>query len=141
MKKYCKIVNNETKQVNVGLGENVEFYKSIGYIEQEVEQDYKGNWYLKGYGEIESLEEAKEKKLKELKKDVENYIYSIYPLYKQNNIAIFGTDEERQKFKEFHNTTTSWYNEVVDKVKSCKSVKSLEKIGGVNINNEICTEQ
>ena len=33
MKKYCKIVNNKTKQVNVGLGDNVEFYKSIGYTE------------------------------------------------------------------------------------------------------------
>ena len=141
MKKYCKVANQETKQVNVGLGDNVEFYKSIGYTIQEVEQDYKGNLYLKGYGEIESLEEVKEKKLKELKKDIEDYIYSIYPLYKQNNIAIFGTDEERQKFKEFHNTITSQYNEMVDKVKSCKSVKSLGKIEGVKINNEIYTEQ
>ena len=99
MKKYCKVANQETKQVNVGLGDNVEFYKSIGYTIQEVEQDYKGNWYLKGYGEIESLEETKEKKL-----------------------------------KEFHNKITSQYNEMVDKVKSCKSVKSLGKIGGVRAN-------
>lgn len=128
MKKYCKIVNNKTKQVNVGLGDNVEFYKSIGYTEQEVEQDYQGQWYLKGYTPQQPLEEIKEKKLKELKTDVENYIYSVYPIYKQNNIAIFGTEEERQKFKEFHDAITSQYNEMVDKVKNCRSVKSLEKI-------------
>lgn len=134
MKKYCKIVNNKTKQVNVGLGDNVEFYKSIGYTEQEVEQDYQGQWYLKGYTPQQPLEEIKEKKLKELKTDVENYIYSVYPIYKQNNIAIFGTEEERQKFKEFHDAITSQYNEMVDKVKNCRSVKSLGKIGGVVVN-------
>ena len=33
LKKYCKVANQETKQVNVGLSGNVEFYKSIGYTE------------------------------------------------------------------------------------------------------------
>ena len=37
MKKYCKVANQETKQGNVGLGNNTEFYKSIGYTIQEKE--------------------------------------------------------------------------------------------------------
>ena len=46
---YAKIINNETKQCEVGLGTNSAFYKSIGMTEIEVEQAYDGQWYLKGY--------------------------------------------------------------------------------------------
>ena len=46
---YARIVNEETKEVSVGLGTDVEFYKSIGMKEMEVEQAYNGAWYLKGY--------------------------------------------------------------------------------------------
>ena len=49
MIKYAKIVNEETGLVEVGLGTNSAFYKSIGMTEMEVEQDYAGNWYLAGY--------------------------------------------------------------------------------------------
>ena len=49
MLKYAKVVNEETKLCEVGLGTNTEFYKSIGMSEMEVEQDYAGNWYLAGY--------------------------------------------------------------------------------------------
>ena len=49
MKKYARIVNEETKEVSVGLGTDVEFYKSIGMDEMDVEQAYNGQWYLKGY--------------------------------------------------------------------------------------------
>ena len=46
---YAKIINEETKQVSVGIGTDTEFYNSIGMTEQEVEQAYNGQWYLKGY--------------------------------------------------------------------------------------------
>ena len=49
MIKYAKIENEETKQCSVGTGTNVEFYKSIGMTEMDVEQAYNGAWYLKGY--------------------------------------------------------------------------------------------
>ena len=49
MKKYAKVVNNETKQCDVGLGTNIEYYKSLGMTEQEVEQAWNGEWYLAGY--------------------------------------------------------------------------------------------
>ena len=49
MKKYAKIINEETKQCDVGLGTNAEFYKSIGMVETDVEQAYNGNWYLAKY--------------------------------------------------------------------------------------------
>ena len=46
---YAKIINEETKLCDVGLGTNTDFYKSIGMVEMEVEQAYNGSWYLKGY--------------------------------------------------------------------------------------------
>ena len=49
MKKYAKVVNEETKLCEVGVGTNASFYASIGMTEMEVEQAYNGAWYVKGY--------------------------------------------------------------------------------------------
>lgn len=49
MIKYAKIVNEETKECQVGTGTNVKFYQSIGMAEMDVEQAYNGFWYVKGY--------------------------------------------------------------------------------------------
>ena len=46
---FAKIVNEETKLCEVGLGTNTKFYKSIGMTEMEVEKSYNGCWYVKGY--------------------------------------------------------------------------------------------
>lgn len=65
--KYAQIVNEETKQVNIGIGDDVAFYKSIGMMEMDVEQAYNGGWYLKGYAPQESQEEKNAKLVAELK--------------------------------------------------------------------------
>lgn len=62
MKKYAKIINEETKQCDVGLGTNNVYYSSIGMEEMEVEQDYAGNWYLVGYAPAKLEEELAEEK-------------------------------------------------------------------------------
>ena len=49
MLKYAKVINEENKLCEVGIGTNIEFYESIGMTEQEVEQGYDGAWYLRGY--------------------------------------------------------------------------------------------
>lgn len=49
MKKYAKIINEETKACEVGVGTNTAFYQSIGMTEMEVEQAYDGSWYLVGF--------------------------------------------------------------------------------------------
>ena len=49
MKKYAKIVNEETKECSVGLGENLNFYESIGMQEMDVESAYDGKWYVLGF--------------------------------------------------------------------------------------------
>ena len=49
MIKYAKIVNEKTKEVSVGIGTDIEFYKSIGMEEMDVEQAWDGSWYLSGH--------------------------------------------------------------------------------------------
>ena len=49
VKKYAIVIDEDTKQCNVGLGENVAFYKSIGMTQQNVEQAYNNQWYLTGH--------------------------------------------------------------------------------------------
>ena len=52
MKKYATIINQETKECNVGIGTNIEFYKSLGMKLMDVEEAYNGNWYLEGYAPV-----------------------------------------------------------------------------------------
>lgn len=48
-KRYAKVVNEETKACEVGVGTDVAFYKSLGMTEMEVERGWEGNWYVKGH--------------------------------------------------------------------------------------------
>ena len=49
MERYAKIINEETKEVKVGVGCDDEYYKEIGMTIMDVEQAYTGDWYVKGY--------------------------------------------------------------------------------------------
>ena len=60
MLKYAKIINEETKQCEVGVGTNTAFYQSIGMEEMDVEQAYNGSWYVAGYAPQPSIEEQNE---------------------------------------------------------------------------------
>lgn len=66
MKKWHRVINEQTKEVEVGLGTNEAFYKKLGYILGEVEQAYNGRWYLLGYAPERPLEELKEAKRAEI---------------------------------------------------------------------------
>lgn len=78
MIKFAKVINEETKQCDVGLGTNTKFYESIGMTEMEVEQGYDGNWYLQGYApekpqeqiEAEALAQAKQERAEAVSKIV-----------------------------------------------------------------------
>lgn len=67
MLKYAKIVNEETKQCEVGIGTNSEFYKSIGMTQMEVEQAYDFCWYVKGYAPEKPESVIKKERIEELK--------------------------------------------------------------------------
>lgn len=94
MKKYAKIINEETKSCEVGLGTNSAFYQSIGMSEMEVEQAYDGQWYLKGYAPEKPVEE-KEAEVRAVRnqylEQTDKYMITDYPI----------SDEERELYKQY----------------------------------------
>ncbi len=65
MLKYAKIINDNTKQCDVGIGNDTNYYQSIGMIQMEVEQSYNGAWYVAGYAPEEPEKTYAEKRLAE----------------------------------------------------------------------------
>lgn len=51
--RYAKIINEETKEVQVGVGCPIEYYIEIGMAEMEVELAYNGQWYVTGYAPVQ----------------------------------------------------------------------------------------
>ena len=72
MKKYAKVINEETKACEVGLGTNSEFYASLVMKKEEVEQYYTGDWYLAGYAPKKPLNELKAEKRAEINEARDN---------------------------------------------------------------------
>lgn len=94
MKKYAKIVNEETKVCEVGLGTNTAFYTSIGMEELEVEQAYNGGWYLQGYAPEKPVEElqAQVRVIRnQYLEQTDKFMIADYPI----------TDEERELYKQY----------------------------------------
>lgn len=77
MKHYAKIVNEETKECEVGLGTNVEFYESLGMEEMDVEQAYNGKWYVEGYAPAKPQEEINQERIIQLKNELAETDYKI----------------------------------------------------------------
>lgn len=96
MIKYAKIINEETGLVEVGLGTNSAFYKSIGMTEMEVEQAWDGSWYLKGYcpeKPIPTKEEQRENRARAYKEEVDP-LMAEYNRKKTFNLFEEGEEEE-----------------------------------------------
>lgn len=77
MKKYAKIINEETKACDVGTGTNTGFYQSIGMTEQEVEQAWDGAWHLAGYAPQKPQEVINQERITELKQFLADTDYCI----------------------------------------------------------------
>ena len=91
---YAKIINNETKQCEVGLGTNSAFYKSIGMTEIEVEQAYDGSWYVKGFAPekpVEELQAQVRSVRNQYLEQTDKYMIADYPI----------TDDERELYRQY----------------------------------------
>lgn len=75
MLKYAKIINNKTMLCEVGIGTNIEYYKSVGMTEMEVEKAWNGDWYLKGYVPEKPEEVVKQERIAELHQLLEEADY------------------------------------------------------------------
>lgn len=94
MLRYAKIINNETKEVQVGVGVNDEYYASIGMQEMEIEQAYNGRWYISGYAPVKP-EPTEEEIIKEQIVDLESQITA-----RNLRGAIFGDEFAINKIQE-----------------------------------------
>ena len=72
-----------------------------------------------------SIEDIKAAKKAEAKYLVEESIYSVYPQHKQNNIGIFGTDEEKLAFKNFKISKTTRYDEILAEIEACETAEEV----------------
>lgn len=78
--RYAKVINEDTKQVQVGVGCSDEYYEEIGMTKMDVEQAYNGFWYVAGYAPKEpkpTPEEIKERRIAELKAQLNGTDYKI----------------------------------------------------------------
>ena len=124
---FYKIIDKKTKKVDVGLGINTEFYKSIGMVKGEVEKGYDGNYYLKGYAPQKPLEDLKQEKIQELKNNCSTFIYSKYPIYKQLNVANgLTTEEETSQMHSFINQIRSICNEKESQINSLETAEDVK---------------
>ena len=92
MKRYAKINNDQTKSVDIGIGTNTDFYKSIGMELLDVEQAYDGQWYLQGYAPTKSDDEQA---LEELQKEQTSLETQIAEL-KDNLLTATLADDTNQ---------------------------------------------
>ena len=133
MLKYCKIINEEKGLVQVGTGSNINFYKSIGFTLQEVEE-IDGVWYLQGKAPEPDIDKLKEQKRQELKEARDNYLKENNYYFSDNdkfNIInlIDYTEEQKNSYIEFIKSNLKpQYDKWSDLIKNSKNVKELEKI-------------
>lgn len=60
-KQYAKIIDDQTKELQIGVGCDVAYYLEIGMEYMETELAYNGKWYLKGYAPQEPVPAPKTK--------------------------------------------------------------------------------
>ena len=79
-KKYAKIIDNDTKEVEIGVGCPDEYYIEIGMQLMDVEKAYNGKWYLAGYAPARpdpTPEQIKQMRISELKNLLRDTDYKI----------------------------------------------------------------
>ncbi len=73
----------------------------------------------------DNLEDIKYNKIEELMENTKKIFYEKYPLHKQCNIAIFGTEEEKEGFKKFHDEEVAKHDERLEAINSCDNLEQL----------------
>lgn len=141
MLKYCKIINEEKGLVQVGTGSNINFYKSIGFTLQEVEE-VDGVWYLQGKVPEPDINLLKAKKKEELKQARDLYLiekgydFSDNDLFNIVNLIGF-TQEEKDNYIAFiKDNLKVKYDIFTLKIKQCNNKEELDNII-IDFNGEI----
>lgn len=118
MLKYANIINEKTKQCDVGLGSDISFFKSIGMTEMEVEQGYNGVWYVEGYAPQKPQELINQEKIAEYQKYLDD---TDYVVVKISEAMVSGS---KQLINELKNKYADVLNE---RDEARKQINELEK--------------
>lgn len=93
---YAKIINETTKQCEVGIGTNTAFYESIGMEEMDVEQAYDGAWYVKGYAPSKPMDVLAQEKRAERDATINSILWRVERYSQQKQLGIITTDSESE---------------------------------------------
>lgn len=80
MEKYARIIDEQTKEVQIGIGCPDAYYIEICMEIMDVEQAYNGKWYVKGYAPAEpepTEEDIKQRRIAELKQMLSDTDYVV----------------------------------------------------------------
>ena len=96
---YAKIINEETKRCEVGIGTNTAFYESIGMADMDVEQGYDGAWYVKGYAPSKPMDVLAQEKRAERDAAINSILWRVERYSQQKQLGIATTDSENEYVK------------------------------------------
>ena len=111
---YAKIIDEKTKQVSIGTGTNVDYYRSIGMSEMEVEQAYDGQWYLKGYAPEKPVEQRQAEVRAERDRMIDAFEWRISRNNDERELGLTETDDRElllkyRKYLRNYPETENWY--------------------------------
>ena len=95
MLKFAKVIDEQTKTCEVGIGTNSKFYKSIGMTEMDVEKGYDGNWYLEGYAPKKPQEQIEAEALAQAKAERADAVSKI--IVEVDGMAFDGDETSQQR--------------------------------------------
>ncbi|WP_294403128.1 hypothetical protein [uncultured Clostridium sp.] len=113
---------------------NFKFAEDVIEINKKVVRNWDGKLVFEGEETVRpepSLEELKQEKIAELKQNCQNYIYSVYPIYKQMNIINPLSDysnEDRITMNAFLDEQRAICNSKEEEINEAISEEELDNI-------------
>ncbi|MDR2777457.1 MAG: hypothetical protein LBB24_01655 [Rickettsiales bacterium] len=112
---------------NIVAAAEFEFGNNSVETTNEVVRGHDGKLYFSGNEPAnDKIAELKERIIFEKQTELERLFYDNYPLHKQCNIGVYGTEEERTAFMEFHNTNVSEFDLFTSQVEGCSTIEELQ---------------
>lgn len=120
---YAKIINKETKEVQIGVGCDSAYYIEIGMEIMNVEQGYDGRWYVAGHTPVKPEPTPEEKKttVRYIRDSYINGIEWRVSRYRdQSELGITTTDdaetyhkilEYMQYLRDYPESSVYWYEQ------------------------------
>lgn len=110
--RYAKIIDEETHEVQLGVGCPDEYYVVIGMTLMDVEQAYNNCWYEAGYAPIKPEPTIDEKKIQV--RNIRNNYLSYWDFTQLNDAPFTEKEKEeyrqyRQYLRDYPDVTSDWY--------------------------------